>query len=149
MRGLLNAVFSVCLVGLGLFNPNNSQSGDTTRINRDVPPCLTKVEIDKAVISLSRQYDEAQLAQRLLRQSSEVSTECRRRVVATVMKAMGTPDLDISRNQADANLWREGAVLLGDLQATQSLDLLLSHITMTDGEWSATTTHQPVPSSST
>ena len=31
----------------------------------------------------------------------------------------------------------------GDLKAAQSLDLLLSHIKMTDGEWSATMTHQP------
>jgi hypothetical protein len=33
--------------------------------------------------------------------------------------------------------------LLGDLKATQSLDLLLSHITMKDGSWSSTMTHQP------
>jgi hypothetical protein len=59
------------------------------------------------------------------------------------MEAMDRPNLDISRDQASANLWQEGSKLLGDLKATQSLDLLLSRIKMTDGEWSTTMTHQP------
>jgi HEAT repeat protein len=59
------------------------------------------------------------------------------------MEAMDKPNLDLSRDQASANLWREGALLLGDLKATQSLDFLLSHIRMTDGEFSMTMTHQP------
>jgi hypothetical protein len=56
---------------------------------------------------------------------------------------MDKPHVDISRNQVEANLWREGARLLGDLKATESLDLLLSHITMTDGGWSSTMTQHP------
>jgi len=105
--------------------------------------CLTEDQLAKAVQSLSQAYNEAQMAQRLLRQSSRRSSTCRKQIIAAVMKAMDKPDLDISRDQASADLWREGAVLLGDLKATQSLDLLLSHITMTDGEWSSTMVHQP------
>jgi len=105
--------------------------------------CFTDDELTKAVISLSREYDEAQAAQRLLQQSSKRSLACRRRIVAAVMDAMDKANLDISRDQASANLWREGALLLGELKATESLDLLLSHIKMTDGEWSSTMTHQP------
>ena len=105
--------------------------------------CLTDDQLAKAVHSLSQAYNEAQEAQTLLRRSSRRSSTCRRQIVAAVMKAMDKPGLDISRDQASANLWREGAVLLGDLKATQALDLLLSHISMTDGEWSSTMIHQP------
>lgn len=105
--------------------------------------CLPDDQLANTVSSLSLEYDTAQTAQSLLRQTSERSSACRQRVVAAVMNAMNRPDLDISRNQAHANLWREGAILLGDLKAAQSLDLLLSHIKMTEGEWSTTMTHQP------
>ena len=37
------------------------------------------------------------------------------------MKAMDKPNLDISRDQASFYLWSEGAVLLGDLKAIESL----------------------------
>jgi hypothetical protein len=59
------------------------------------------------------------------------------------MKAMDKPNLDISKDHESDLIWREGAMLLGDLKAKQSLDLLISHITMSDGEWSITMVHQP------
>ena len=105
--------------------------------------CLADDQLAKAVTALSLEYGTAQAAQRLLRQTSSRSSACRRQVVGAVMNAMDRPELDISRDQAHANLWREGAILLGDLKATESFDLLLSHIKMTDGEWSTTMTHQP------
>ena len=105
--------------------------------------CVEDGELARAVLSLSKQYDEARVAQRLLRQWVKRSSGCRERVISSVMEAMDKPNLDISRDQASANLWRQGAMLLGDLKATQSLDLLLSRIKMTDGEWSSTMTHQP------
>ena len=77
-----------------------------------------------------------------LRKQSE-SSECRQQIIAAVMTAMDKSNLDISRNQASADLWREGAILLGDLKAVQSLDLLLSHIKMTTSEFSMTMRHQP------
>lgn len=132
-------VFFLCFAILTLSGIDSS----AVRATRAGARCLTDDQIAKAVISLSRAYDEARSAQRLLRQSSKQSSTCRQEIVAAVMNAMDKPGLDISRNQADANLWREGAVLLGDLKATESLDLLLSRITMTDGEWSSTMSHQP------
>lgn len=110
---------------------------------RLVRQCVSDDDLANAVASLSRQYPEAQVAQRLLRQSAKRSSACRLQVVAAVMGAMNKPNLDIRWDQGFANLWREGAVLLGDLKATQSLDLLLSHIKMTDGGFTLTMTHQP------
>lgn len=141
MRRLL--VFFLCFAML-MLSVIDSSSGRTTRSGKAVNArCLTDDQLAKAVVSLSSSYDEARIAQRLLRQTAKRSSTCRQQIVAAVMKAMDKPDLDISRDQASNRLWREGAVLLGDLKATQSLDLLLSHITMTNGEWSQTMTHQP------
>lgn len=95
-----------------------------------------------AVLPLSANYDEAENAGRLLRKSSKRSKECRQKVIAAVMNAMGK-NLDIREQQSSANLWREGAALLGDLKAAQALDLLLEHIDMDDGEFSMTMVHQP------
>lgn len=120
--------------------PSNANTDSNQALD---PPCIEDGKLARAVLSLSREYDEAQVAQRHLRQWAKQSSACRQRVIAAVMEAMDRPNLDISRDQASANLWREGSRLLGDLKATQSLDLLLSRIKMTDGEWSTTMTHQP------
>ena len=143
MRILLNTAFWLSCIGLALVSPNISYDRGSDSGFPTPPDCITQADLDKAVVSLSQQYNEAQLAQTTLRESSRVSSECRQRVVTALLKAMDKPNLDIRRDQADANLWREGARLLGDLKAPESLDLLLSHITMTDGGWSSTMTHQP------
>ncbi|HEX7771256.1 MAG TPA: hypothetical protein VF435_02475, partial [Pyrinomonadaceae bacterium] len=136
-------LFFLFVAMLTLYNVDSS-AGRSAGPNKPLArQCISDAELANAVVSLSGQYDEAQVAQRLLRQSAKRSSACRRQVVAAVMGAMNKPNLDISRDQAFANLWREGAVLLGDLKATQSLDLLLSHIKMTDGGFTLTMTHQP------
>lgn len=136
-------LFFLLFAMLTLSNVDSSAARSGGQNKRLVRQCVSDDELANAVVSLSRQYDEAQVAQRLLRQSAKRSSACRRQVVAVVMGAMNKPNLDIRRDQAAANLWREGAVLLGDLKATQSLDLLLSHIKMTDGGFTLTMTHQP------
>jgi hypothetical protein len=137
------SIFFLCLAML-FFSGIDSSSRRTSRQSKwDNARCLTEDQLRKAVFSLSGDYNQAVAAQRLLRQASKRSVTCRRRIIAAVMNAMNKPNLDIRRDQASAYLWQEGAILLGDLRATQSLDLLLSHITMTDGEWSSTMRHQP------
>lgn len=133
-------VFLLCLLALMLLEFDKSASGANQKA---FGPCLTDDQLAKAVVSLSSNYNEAQVAQQLLREKSSESSICRQSIIAAVMKAMDKPNLDISRDQAGADLWREGAVLLGDLKAVESLDFLLSHIKMTDGEFSLTMRHQP------
>ena len=142
MRVLLNTIFSLCSVGMVLASLSISNDGSGTN-GLSTRECISEANLDKTLFSLSQQYDEAQVAQNTLRESCSVSPECRLRIVVAMIKAMDKPSLDISTSESDANLWREGATLLGDLKATESLDLLLSHITMTDGSWSTTMTHQP------
>jgi hypothetical protein len=137
------SILVLCLAMLMPAYGNTSSDGATRPAKGVVGRCLNDDQLARAVVSLSQQYPEAQAAQRVLRKSAKRSSACRHEIIAAVMKTMDKADLDISREQTDANLWREGATLLGDLRATESLDLLLSHITMTDGEWSSTMTHQP------
>jgi HEAT repeat protein len=51
--------------------------------------------------------------------------------------------LDTAHDQTSHYLWREGSNLLGDLKATQALDLLISHLAMDDGDYSESMAHQP------
>ena len=133
-------VFVLCLIVL---MPLAFDRSATRAHQKGFLPCLTDDQMAKAIISLSSNYDEAQVAQELLREKARESLACRQQVTAAVIKAMDKPNLDISRDQASYYLWTEGAVLLGDLKAVESLDLLLSHIKMSDGSWSSTMTHQP------
>ena len=133
-------IFLFCQMTLMLFGCDCSASGAN---QKGLQSCLTDEQLAKAVISLSGNYNEAQVVQQLFREKARESSACRRQIIAAVMTAMDQPNLDISRNQASADLWREGAILLGDLKAVQSLDLLLSHIKMTTSEFSVTMRHQP------
>jgi len=133
-------VFLLCLTAPMLFGFDKSASGPNGKWLR---PCFADDQLAKAVIALSSNYNEAQDAQLLLRKKARESSECRQQIITAVIKAMDKPNLDISRNQAEADLWREGAILLGDLKAVQSVDLLLSHMKMTTGEFSMTMSQQP------
>jgi len=124
---------------------NNSVSAKSVQGNGSTGSrsCLSDRALSNAVLSLSKDYDEAQNAGRQLRNFSKRSERCRQQVISAVMKAMDKPNLDITKDHESNLIWREGAVLLGDLKARQALDLLISHITMSDGEWSITMVHQP------
>jgi len=133
-------VFLLCSIVLMLFGRDGSTSGTT---QKGFQACLSDDQLARRIISLSSNYNEAQDTQQLLREKARESSACRHRIIAAVMAAMDKPNLDISRDQASYYLWSEGAVLLGDLKAVESLDFLLSHITMSDGEFSTTLRHQP------
>ena len=133
-------VFVLCLTAPLLFGFDRSAGGAN---QKGLQPCLTDDQLAKAVISLSSNYNEAQVAQLLLREKARESSACRQQIIAAIMTAMDKPNLDISRDQASDDLWREGAVLLGDLKAVESLDLLLSHMKMANANFSTTMSHQP------
>src|SRR2546427_384200 len=59
------------------------------------------------------------------------------------MSAMDKPDLDFAREPSMYYVWREGASLLGELRASEALDLLISHLDLTIGIFSSTMSQQP------
>lgn len=80
--------------------------------------------------SAGRTYGEMEEARRRLMNTAKLSAECRMNVIATILQVMDKPELDIYQ---DFNLWRYGSRLLGDLNATEGLDLLIKHLSFTDG----------------
>lgn len=105
--------------------------------------CLASENLANALAQLSGGYAEAHEARATLLKAAARSRMCREHVISLIMNAMDKPDIDIRRNQATYYLWREGSDLLGELRATQALDLLISHLGINDGEWSASMVHQP------
>lgn len=78
-------------------------------------------------------------ASRRLLNSARVSAKCRGQVIETIVQAMNEPQLDVYR---DFDLWRYGSYILGELKATEGLDLLVKHLSFTDGA-SINITHYP------
>lgn len=56
---------------------------------------------------------------------------------------MDQPALDFESNPPIYFLWREGAMLPGELKATEAIDLLISHLHLNNGYHSASRTFQP------
>jgi HEAT repeat protein len=75
--------------------------------------------------------------------ASRQSSACRNEIIAALIKAMDRPNLDFNRDTNDYYLWRFGADLLGDLRATEALDLLISHLTQRSAFFSSSMNHQP------
>ena len=105
--------------------------------------CLAPDVLTNTLTQLSGSYDEAQKARATFLRAADKSAQCKQQIVSSIMKAMDRPGLDIARDQASYYLWREGSELLGELKASEALDLLISHMGMNDGEWSVSMVHQP------
>ncbi|MGH9967131.1 MAG: HEAT repeat domain-containing protein [Pyrinomonadaceae bacterium] len=71
------------------------------------------------------------------------SPPCRKEVVRALMESMDKPDLNFEREISSYFVWREGSQLLGELKATESLDLLISHLDLTNGLHSSSKVFQP------
>jgi len=56
---------------------------------------------------------------------------------------MNKQELNFMTDRASYFLWRNGAAILGDLKAVESLDLLIEHLDLNDGFFSASMVHQP------
>jgi HEAT repeat protein len=132
---VLIAVFAITFNTQGPAKISLTASQDTECLERDV--------LTNALTQLSGSYDEAQRARATFLRAADKSAHCKQQIVSSIMKAMDKPGLDITRDQASYYLWREGSMLLGELKASEALDLLISHMRMNDGEWSVSMVHQP------
>lgn len=104
--------------------------------------CLAEDEVSDAIRKLSGQIEVDQARKKFLR-AARRSPGCRQQVIAAITSAMDKPNLNITYNQTERDLWHEGSILLGNLKAVEALDLLIKHLDMDDGEWSRTMSHTP------
>ncbi|HET8669353.1 MAG TPA: HEAT repeat domain-containing protein [Candidatus Saccharimonadales bacterium] len=88
-------------------------------------------------------YDQIQKARKTLLNFAHQSNACRREVIDALIGAMDKPNLDFETQPSNYYLWREGSQLLGELRATEALDLLISHLDATNGFHSASMVFQP------
>ncbi len=71
------------------------------------------------------------------------STDCRTAIINQLIEAMDKPNPNFLADQRTYHLWSTGAALLGELKAVEALDLLINHLDLNDGHFSASGVHQP------
>ena len=103
--------------------------------------CATHQELRAIVqeFSSKQNYAEMERTNVRLEENATISAKCREEVIGALIEAMDKPKIDLLQ---DFHLWRYGAALLGKLKATESLDLLISHLNLTDGT-SVNVSHYP------
>jgi hypothetical protein len=151
----LSTVLAVFLLGLTVDNgatKRNSQlvnrsqnqvnSGGVYKVD-----CTETDESGNIGIALrhlsSGEYQQIRQARNTLLSYAHQSSHCRKEVVRALIEGMDRPNLDFERQLSNYYLWREGSQLLGELKATEALDLLISHLDMTNGFHSASMVFQP------
>ena len=124
-----------CAVGKTAFAARNTRVASST--------CLSQADVSDAVQRLSSLNDlEMAEVKKVLFRDAARSRKCRQQVITTLMKAMDKPNLDLVWDRASYSYWHYGARLLGELKATEALDLLIAHLNATDGR-SPNMTHYP------
>jgi hypothetical protein len=91
----------------------------------------------------SGNYDQTLHARNALLKVANKSNACKQAIVHSLIVAMDQPNLDFERHIPDYYLWREGSQLLGELRAVEALDLLISHLDLTNGFHSSSMVFQP------
>jgi hypothetical protein len=107
--------------------------------------CLPKQDVLDILrkVSSARSEPEAAKSRELLFKEARRSVRCRKELVATVVSAMNHSASNVGRDPDSFYLWRDGAELLGDLKAAEALDLLISHLDLTNGLSGPTMAGQP------
>lgn len=110
----------------------------TTNQIRPVAQCIPQSQLSNDLFTL-RSYlsgDDLFNVRRSLVSVAKRSAECRSQVVQALMTAMKQPGKDNGLGGVDSEtyaLWHNGADVLGELQATEALDLLIANFGLTDG----------------
>ena len=96
--------------------------------------CASESEVATAVRILSYgRYEDQQQAVAFLKGDSDRSSACRKQVITNLMSAMDQPSLDLTGGTPQFFLWHYGTQLLGELKATEALDLLIANFDRHDG----------------
>jgi hypothetical protein len=104
------------------------------------PPaqCIPQTKLSESLATLRSTLSDDDLfeTKRLLLKNAKSSQDCRSQVIQALMTAMAKPGRDNGFGGVDDEtyaLWRNGAALLRELQATEALDLLIANFGLTDG----------------
>lgn len=122
--------------------PNRSVGPESSSAR--LTACDSQIDLSKEmrVLSTDNWADVERSREALLEQASQ-SEECRKEIVAGLIRSMNKPELNFIADRPAYFLWLNGSILLGRLKAVEALDLLIEHLDLNDGEFSASMTHQP------
>ncbi len=157
--GLLSVGFALAK-GEGFFNlGSRSEPYAAEAVSRPTQPgesssgarggtsaaCVSAEDVSNALkMFTSENVSAIDQAQAWLLSKSGESEQCRAEVIAALMKAMDRPHLDFTHDKDSYYLWLYGAEVLGELKASEALDLLVSHLHLMDRNlYSSSMTHQP------
>ena len=77
-----------------------------------------------------------------LTEVAKESPECREEIINALIEALNKADLQ--NDDSAFRLWAKGSGILGELRAVEALDLLIAHLDLNDGWFSASMVHEPV-----
>lgn len=125
-----------------------SMRADHGQTQRTVLPnqsgCGEAAGVKAAIENLSvNDLGKAKQAKGNLLRYAETSPECRSDIIALLIQAMSKPNLSFVRDKETYFLWLHGSGVLGSLKAVEGLDLLIDHLDVNDGMFSASLSHQP------
>jgi HEAT repeat protein len=97
--------------------------------------CVREDEIATSLKKLAsaQTASEQEDITKLLLENGQRSANCRKRVVAALLRTLDQPDVDLVRDRSSFYLWHYGTELLGELEAVEALDLLIKHLDLNDG----------------
>jgi hypothetical protein len=91
----------------------------------------------------SEEWDHNNQTRKTLLLYADKSSECRTEIVKGLIDAMNKPNVNFVLDERSYHLWSMGSAILGELKAVEALDVLIDHLDLNDGNFSASMVHQP------
>lgn len=128
---------------MSVTRPRGEFSPISSNVNQN--RCQSEFDLNEAINRhlSSEDWAQAELTRKAILDLANKSSACRTEVVGALTQAMNKPDLNFILDRRSYYLWSHGSTVLGELKAIESLDLLISHLDLNDGEFSASMSHQP------
>ena len=132
-----NTPRSLSLNGTNQIDAIHARSSSTTTQSVRSAQCFQDTELRESIATLKQQggADLVKASESVLTKA-RTSVSCRTQVVQALISTMAQATDPAANQYENFFLWLHGASLLGDLKATEALDLLIANIAFTDG-WSA------------
>jgi len=106
--------------------------------------CGSEVDIRRSIAKLASTSPDGKNAADNLTLLAKQSSQCRSLTIEELTRAMNDRPPNNVKDPSAYFLWANGAAVLGDLNAVESLDLLIDHLDLNDGFFSASMAHQPL-----
>ena len=106
--------------------------------------CSGQIDPNAAIKILSAgNWTEAEQTRKQLLDYANSSVDRRNETVQALIRSMTKPNLNFISDKSSYFLWLHGSIVLGELKAVEALDLLIDHLDLNDGSFSASMAHQP------